>query len=104
MNIEKLAKQSQIDGNDLVEALHYGSYDPSYSQRIGVNVIDDESQREYNQEWTIALVFELNNKRYGFYRDGAETVLDELSDESTVSEWAAQWDEAHLPELLATAI
>lgn len=104
MDIKKLAEQNQIDDYDLIEALRYGSYDPSYSQRIGVNVIDDESEREYNQEWTIALVFEVGSKRYGYYRDGAQTVLDELSDESTVSEWASRWDEEHLPELLAAAI
>ena len=99
MNIERLAEQNQINKNDLIEALRYGSYDPSHSQRIGVNIIDDQSEREYNQEWTIALVFEINSEFYGYYRDGAETVL-ELTTASTVSEWAAEWDEEYLPDLL----
>lgn len=104
MDIEALAKQNEIDAHDLTEALRYGSYDPSYGQKIGVNVIDDVSQREYNQEWTIALIFELNDRRYGYYRDGAQTVLDELTTESTVSEWAAQWDAEHIPDLLTATI
>ncbi|HEY9657619.1 MAG TPA: hypothetical protein V6C65_04080 [Allocoleopsis sp.] len=103
MKTEQLAEQNQIDEHDLTEALHYGTHNPSHGQQIGLTIIDDQSERD-KQEWTIACVFELNGKRYGYYRDGAQTVLDELDDEKTVAEWAAKWDVEHIPDLLAATL
>ncbi len=70
--------------------LHYGD------DSARITIIDDESKRPYNQEWVICCVADVHCEdgtvRIGYYKDGANTVVDVCDGIETVEEWAEGWD------------
>lgn len=80
------------DGGDLRAVLRAG---------IGnqyVVIIDDASERPYNEEWTICLIADLvcadGTLRVAYYHDGGLDVLHECAGYTTCQEWAEAWDDS----------
>jgi hypothetical protein len=92
------------DAEEVQEAIHY-ALDGSKYPRNFIDLIEDQSEHNYNAENTLCLLFDLHCEdgviRLGYYRDGANIIIDDCTGIEDVAEWADNWDsEGVLPEYL----
>lgn len=78
-------------GEEIREALHSGK------GCDGVTIVDDQSDRPWNQEWTICVIADVTCddgvQRIAYYHDGARDVLDDGDGMDSCEDWAKAWDD-----------